>query len=85
MLPPRVVAVRLGLLGGVIAWLSYQFASGRPGTSFPVPGLILVALVLLYSFLAGRTVLGRHIYARGGGTSRRRSSPGSGPGGSRSW
>lgn len=66
VLPPRVVAVRLGLLGGVIAWLTYQFASGRPGTSFPVPGLILVALVLLYSFLAGRTVLGRHIYAVGG-------------------
>lgn len=66
VLPPRVEAVRLGLLGGVLAWLTYQFASGRPGTSFPVPGLILAALVLLYSFLAGRTILGRHVYAVGG-------------------
>jgi putative multiple sugar transport system permease protein len=54
------------LLGGIVAWLTYQFASGRPGTSFPVPGLILVSLVLLYSFVAGRTILGRHIYAVGG-------------------
>jgi len=66
VLPPRGIAVRLGLLGGVIAWLTYQFASGRPGTSFPVPGLILVSLVLLYSFLAGRTIWGRHVYAVGG-------------------
>ena len=65
-LPTRVVAVRMVLLGGIIAWLTYQFASGRPGTSFPVPGLILVSLVLLYSFIAGRTILGRHIYAVGG-------------------
>jgi putative multiple sugar transport system permease protein len=66
VLPARVVAVRMVLLGGIIAWLTYQFASGRPGTSFPVPGLILVSLVLLYSFIAGRTILGRHIYAVGG-------------------
>lgn len=66
ILPARVVAVRMVLLGGIIAWLTYQFASGRPGTSFPVPGLILVSLVLLYSFIAGRTILGRHVYAVGG-------------------
>ncbi len=66
VLPARVVAVRMVLLGGIIAWLTYQFASGRPGTSFPVPGLILVSLVLLYSFIAGRTILGRHVYAVGG-------------------
>lgn len=41
-------------------------ASGRRGTSFPVSGLILVALVLLYGFISSRTVLGRHVYAVGG-------------------
>ncbi|WPL19869.1 Multiple sugar-binding periplasmic receptor ChvE precursor [Thiorhodovibrio winogradskyi] len=64
--PLGILAARLGLLAVVIAWLTYQFASGRPGTSFPVPGLMLVSLVLLYSFIAGHTILGRHVYAVGG-------------------
>ena len=34
--------------------------------AFPIPGLILVALVLLYGFIATKTVVGRHIYAVGG-------------------
>lgn len=65
-LPVRTIVIRTVLIGGVIAWLTYQFASGRQGTSFPVPGLILVSLVLLYSFIARRTILGRHVYAVGG-------------------
>lgn len=64
--PLGATVVRLMALSVVIAWLTYQFASGRPGTSFPIPGLILVSLVILYSFLAGHTILGRHIYAVGG-------------------
>ena len=64
--PPGAMVARLLLLGAVIAYLTYLFASGRPGTSFPVPGLILVSLVLLYSFIAERTILGRHVYAVGG-------------------
>jgi putative multiple sugar transport system permease protein len=43
-----------------------MFGTGRPGSSFPVPGLILVLLVILYSFVTGRMVTGRHIYAVGG-------------------
>ena len=64
--PLGATVARLTVLSAVIAWLTYQFASGRPGTSFPVPGLILVSLVILYSFIAGRTILGRHVYAVGG-------------------
>ena len=64
--PFRVMSLRLTLLGGVMAYLTYLFASGRPGTSFPLPGLILVSLVMVYTFVAGRTILGRHIYAVGG-------------------
>lgn len=64
--PFWVLSLRLTLLGGVMATLTYLFASGRPGTSFPLPGLILVSLVVVYTFVAGRTILGRHIYAVGG-------------------
>ena len=42
------------------------FASGRPGTRFPIPGLILAVLVLIYGFITSNTVVGRHIYAVGG-------------------
>lgn len=64
--PLSATLARLTVLSALIAWLTYQFASGRPGTSFPVPGLILLGLVILYSFIAGRTILGRHLYAVGG-------------------
>ncbi len=65
--PPFWVTItRIALLAVVVGWLTWMFGTGRPGTSFPVPGLILVALVILYSFITGRTVTGRHIYAVGG-------------------
>lgn len=65
--PPFWVTVtRIVLVAVVVGWLTWMFGTGRPGTSFPVPGLILVALVILYSFITGRTVTGRHIYAVGG-------------------
>jgi putative multiple sugar transport system permease protein len=64
--PFWVTIVRIVLLAVVVGWLTWMFGTGRPGTSFPVPGLILAALVLIYSFITGRTVTGRHIYAVGG-------------------
>ena len=57
---------RLVLIAVVIGYLTYMFGTGRPGSSFPVPGLILGALVILYSYITSRTVTGRHIYAVGG-------------------
>lgn len=50
----------------VIMAAAFVFASGRVGTSFPISGLIMVALVVFYHFLTQRTVFGRHIYAVGG-------------------
>ena len=41
-------------------------ASGRPGTSAPISALILGVLVLVYGFVATRTIIGRHVYAVGG-------------------
>lgn len=60
------VVVRIALIGVVIGYATYLFGSGRPGTSFPVPGLILVILVILYHTITERTPFGRHIYAVGG-------------------
>lgn len=65
--PPMWVTVtRIAGLTLVIGYLTYMYGTGRPGSSFPVPGLILAALVIIYSFATGRTVTGRHIYAVGG-------------------
>jgi putative multiple sugar transport system permease protein len=64
--PLWVAVVRAVLLIAVISGATYLFAKGPLGTSFPIAGLILVVLVLGYSFLANRTIIGRHIYAVGG-------------------
>lgn len=64
--PVWVPAVRILALGGVILAFAWIFATGRPGTSFPIPGVIVVILALVYSFIGERTVLGRSIYAIGG-------------------
>lgn len=60
------VAVRIALIGLVIGYATYLFGSGRPGTSLPVPGLILVILIIIYHTITERTPFGRHIYAVGG-------------------
>ena len=64
--PSGILGVRLTLVGSAIAYVTYLFATGREGTSFPIPGLILLGLVLIYTFIAGRTIIGRHVYAVGG-------------------
>lgn len=66
-LPPMWVTVtRIVGLALVIGYLTYLYATGRPGTSIPIPGLILVVLVIVYTFISERTVIGRHVYAIGG-------------------
>lgn len=64
--PSWVPIVKVTLLSAVILYATYLFATGRPGTSFPIPGLILGVLVIVYAFVSNKTVLGRHIYAVGG-------------------
>ncbi|HIY65784.1 MAG TPA: sugar ABC transporter permease, partial [Candidatus Agrococcus pullicola] len=61
-----VTLTRTGLVSAVIIWATLLFASGRPGTSFPFSGIILVVLIALYTFITSRTQFGRHIYAVGG-------------------
>nr|BFE70915.1 hypothetical protein GCM10020092_042160 [Actinoplanes digitatis] len=64
--PLWISVVRIGVMVGVILFATLRFASGRVGTSFPVSGIILVALVIAYSFYTRNTAGGRHIYAVGG-------------------
>ena len=66
MSPLWVSVVKVSAMGAVIIFATYLFSTGRVGTSFPVPGIVLVILVLLYSFLTNNTIMGRHIYAVGG-------------------
>jgi putative multiple sugar transport system permease protein len=66
MAPQWVSIVKIVLLVLVIAYATYLFGTGRPGTSFPIPGIILGILVLVYSFVTNNTVTGRHIYSVGG-------------------
>ncbi len=61
-----VMWARLVLVCGAIIAATLLFASGRRGTSFPISGMILGALVLVYGFISSRTIIGRHIYAVGG-------------------
>ncbi|UNX54444.1 sugar ABC transporter permease [Georgenia sp. TF02-10] len=64
--PAWVSLVKVVLLCAAILAAAWLFATGRPGTSFPISGIILVALVVIYAFVTRSTVLGRHIYAVGG-------------------
>lgn len=66
-LTPRWSSVlKVVLLGVAIGVVTYLFASGPIGSAFPIPGIILLVLVLAYALLSARTPLGRHIYAVGG-------------------
>ena len=58
--------VKLVLLGFVIMFFAFKFSTGNVGTGFPVSGMILLALVFIYSFIMGNTTFGRHVYAVGG-------------------
>ncbi len=61
-----VTITKLVLICAAILYATYLFATGRPGTSFPIPGLILAVLVLVYGFVSSKTIIGRHVYAVGG-------------------
>ena len=66
MAPRWVSVTKVVILVGVIAYASLLFAGGRVGTSFPVSGIILAVLVVIYSFVTNNTIFGRHVYAVGG-------------------
>jgi len=64
--PVWIGGLRLIIMIAVIVFATLRFAGGRVGTSFPISGVILAALVIAYSFYTRNTPGGRHIYAVGG-------------------
>jgi putative multiple sugar transport system permease protein len=66
MAPLWVSVVKLVMIGSIVAYATLVFANGRPGTSFPIAGLILAFLVVVYSYIARNTIVGRNVYAVGG-------------------
>ncbi|MDC4233894.1 sugar ABC transporter permease [Actinomyces sp. B33] len=59
----RIECAAVVVAAGVLVWL---FGTGREGTSFPVPGVVIVVLVLVYEVVSKRTAFGRHVRAVGG-------------------
>ncbi|MEU0436181.1 multiple monosaccharide ABC transporter permease [Streptomyces sp. NPDC006290] len=64
--PLWVMGIRLAVMLVVIIFTTLRFAGGRIGTSVPISGIILIVLVLAYSYYTRNTIGGRHIYAVGG-------------------
>lgn len=64
--PLWVSVFKVVVLDAVVIYFTFLFAGGRVGTSFPVSGIILGVLIILYSFITRSTIFGRHIYAVGG-------------------
>ncbi len=56
-------ALKQVVLGAVIMEFAYLLADAR---GLPIVGLILFALIAIYTFIMARTVFGRHVYAIGG-------------------
>ena len=66
MAPLWVSGLKLVILGSIIGYATLLFAGGRAGTSIPISGLILAVLVVIYSYIARNTIIGRNVYAVGG-------------------
>ncbi|GAA4183927.1 sugar ABC transporter permease [Streptosporangium oxazolinicum] len=64
--PMWISAIRVAVPIVVVVFATLQFAGGRVGTSFPISGIILGVLVVVYGFVTRNTAGGRHIYAVGG-------------------
>lgn len=63
VLPMNMFILKLAFVSAVIAGITWIFA-GYQGVSWAA--VILIFVVLIYSYITTRTVVGRHIYAVGG-------------------
>jgi putative multiple sugar transport system permease protein len=61
--PRSLFIAKLAALGAVILAFSFVLASYN---GIPIIGVILIVLIVLYSFVMNRSVIGRRIYAVGG-------------------
>ena len=67
--PKWAVGARIALVSLIIGYFTWLFGTGREGTSFPVPGLILLILIIVYHTITQKTRFGRNVYAVGGNKS----------------
>ncbi|MCR4807016.1 MAG: sugar ABC transporter permease [Lachnospiraceae bacterium] len=67
--PRWAVGARIALVSLIIGYFTWLFGTGREGTSFPVPGLILLILIIVYHTITQKTRFGRNVYAVGGNKS----------------
>lgn len=65
-IPLWISFVRIAVILAVVVFFTLRFGGGRVGTSFPISGIILGVLALVYSFYTRNTPGGRYIYAVGG-------------------
>lgn len=63
VLPLWVSIVKLAILIGVINFFMYKLALYK---GLPTVLVIVIALIIIYTFIMNNTVMGRHIYATGG-------------------
>ncbi len=63
VLPMNMFILKLAFVSAVIAGVTWIFA-GYQGLSWAA--VILILVVMIYSYITSRTVVGRHIYAVGG-------------------
>ena len=49
-----------------LTWLAVAWTNRDPARGFPFAGLLVIALVVVWQFVAERTTFGRHVYAVGG-------------------
>jgi putative multiple sugar transport system permease protein len=63
VLPKEIFTIKLVLLSLIIGYVTWVLAGYR-GMSWTL--VVVLVVVLVYDFVASRTVLGRHIYAVGG-------------------
>jgi putative multiple sugar transport system permease protein len=63
VLPLPFFLIKIAAIALVVMGLSYLLSDAR---GLPIVGLILFALIALYSFIMSRTITGRHVYAIGG-------------------
>ncbi|SFL93933.1 multiple monosaccharide ABC transporter membrane protein [Gracilibacillus orientalis] len=61
--PLWLTIVKLALLLLAINWFAYQLAQNK---GIPTVLIIVLALIVIYTFIMKNTVMGRHIYATGG-------------------
>jgi len=63
VLPFPLFVLKQVVLAAVILQFTFLLADAR---GLPIVGLILFALIAIYTFIMSRTVFGRHVYAIGG-------------------